>query len=546
MARFSLDSSCWAVFRQRDPMWKLTIEDEEGKKTLLPLVRDEYQVGRDAGNTIRLTERNISRKHATLKKNGGGGWHLVDNTSYNGCYINGARVAGEAKLATADLIQVGDYRIFITSDAPEVEAAPDTTGTPETVPAISLGPEKPNRIVQLAGPEPGKEFPLAPEVSTIGRAEDCTVSINHPSVSRVHAEVRALGAGRYEVLDRGSSNGVRVNGIDLRRALLEGGDLIELGDVKLRFLERGQPTRAGNEISQQIAAVTSQPAASARPPSPAAAGKRWAIVATGAVAIIGVVAFVALRGGGDSGGDAPTAAQPGDDPGTKALDAAKKLAAANDYDGAIAKLATIGDASPARKDPQFAVISGKWADATMKRADASSDAAEKRSLYTKVAQSSSVDADRRKQAAEALAKLDTGGTAVDALPTAATTEKQAAAAPPSATILADPTNPPAATTIDLDVPGKPLTAKKDPKDPKDPPGAATKDPKDKTPDPKDVKTAPTGEVLQSDAETKMRKQLEGRVWGGKATPDEIKMLRAICKHQNDRACADRAGQMLNK
>jgi pSer/pThr/pTyr-binding forkhead associated (FHA) protein len=532
-------------------MWKLTIEDEEGKKTLLPLVRDEYLVGRDAGNTIRLTERNISRKHATLKKNGGGAWHLVDNTSYNGCYVNGQRVAGEAKLANSDLIQVGDYRIFISTDAVEVEAEPDSTGTPETVPAISLAPEKPNRIVQLAGPEPGKEVPLAPEVSTIGRAEECTVSINHPSVSRVHAEIRALGAGRYEVLDRGSSNGVRVNGIDLRRALLEGGDLIELGDVKLRFLEKGQPTRGGTEISQQIAAVTSQPAHSARPPSPAAAGKRWAIVAAGAVAIIGVVAFVALRGGSDKA-DAPTASQSGDDAGAKALEAAKKLAAASDFEGAIAKLATISDASPAKKDPQFAAIFGKWADATMKRAGDSSDAAEKRSLYTKVAQSSNVDADRRKQAAEALAKLDTGGTAIDALPAAATTDKQAAAAPPTPPAGTGDTaagggSPAAATTIDLDVPGKPLAAKKDPKDPA---GAATKDPKDPkdkpTADKGDPKTAPTGEVLQSDAETKMRKQLEGRVWGGKATPDEIKMLRAICKHQNDRACADRAGQMLNK
>ena len=240
-------------------MWKLTIEDDEGKKTLLPLVRDEYQVGRDEGNTIRLTERNISRKHATLKKNGGEAWVIVDRESYNGCYVNGQRVAGETHLVSADLIQVGDYRIFIASDA-IVEDTVDSAGAPQTVPAINLAPEKPDRIVQLAGPEPGKEFPLAPDTSTIGRAEECTVSINHPSVSRVHAEVHALGAGRYEILDRGSSNGVRVNGIDLRRALLEGGDLIELGDVKLRFLEKGQTARAGADISQQIASVTSQPA----------------------------------------------------------------------------------------------------------------------------------------------------------------------------------------------------------------------------------------------------------------------------------------------
>ena len=39
-------------------MWKLTIEDDEGKRTPLPLVRDEYTIGRGEENTVRLTERN--------------------------------------------------------------------------------------------------------------------------------------------------------------------------------------------------------------------------------------------------------------------------------------------------------------------------------------------------------------------------------------------------------------------------------------------------------------------------------------------------------
>ena len=40
-------------------MWKLTIEDDEGKRTPLPLMRDEYSIGRGEENTVRLTERNI-------------------------------------------------------------------------------------------------------------------------------------------------------------------------------------------------------------------------------------------------------------------------------------------------------------------------------------------------------------------------------------------------------------------------------------------------------------------------------------------------------
>ena len=51
-------------------MWKLVIEDDEGKRTVVPLTRDEYSIGRKEGNTIRLTERNVSREHARLVQEG--------------------------------------------------------------------------------------------------------------------------------------------------------------------------------------------------------------------------------------------------------------------------------------------------------------------------------------------------------------------------------------------------------------------------------------------------------------------------------------------
>ena len=61
--------------------WKLTIEDDEGQKALMPLVGNEYTLGRDSQNAVHLPERNISRKHATLKLNGEARWHLVDHDS---------------------------------------------------------------------------------------------------------------------------------------------------------------------------------------------------------------------------------------------------------------------------------------------------------------------------------------------------------------------------------------------------------------------------------------------------------------------------------
>ena len=51
-------------------MYKLVISDDEGKTTVVPLIRDMVSIGRKEGNTIRLTERNVSRFHAQVVREG--------------------------------------------------------------------------------------------------------------------------------------------------------------------------------------------------------------------------------------------------------------------------------------------------------------------------------------------------------------------------------------------------------------------------------------------------------------------------------------------
>src|SRR6185437_11860281 len=188
-------------------MWKLTIEDDEGKQTQLPLAHEEYGVGRDETNSIRLTDRNVSRKHAALRKNGQG-WVLKDNQSYNGTYVNGVRVIGEQGVNNGDVIQLGDYRIELIDEGMATQAG---AALPPAVPPVH---QRPNRLVQVVGPQPGAEFPLDKEHFTIGRSEEATISINHSSVSRVHAELFALGNGRFEIVDKASANGIRINGVE--------------------------------------------------------------------------------------------------------------------------------------------------------------------------------------------------------------------------------------------------------------------------------------------------------------------------------------------
>jgi hypothetical protein len=47
-----------------------------------------------------------------------------------------------------------------------------------------------------------------------------------------------------------------------------------------------------------------------------------------------------------------------------------------------------------------------------------------------------------------------------------------------------------------------------------------------------------------DGEAKARAQIEARVSSGRASADDLKLLRAICKHMGDRGCSDRASALL--
>jgi hypothetical protein len=79
-----------------------------------------------------------------------------------------------------------------------------------------------------------RRVPLADQVITIGRATDATVRVSDTSVSRRHAEIRPTGGG-WTIVDLGSTNGTRVNGVPVTERRLADGDTITVGDATLRF-----------------------------------------------------------------------------------------------------------------------------------------------------------------------------------------------------------------------------------------------------------------------------------------------------------------------
>jgi len=533
-------------------MWKLVIEDDEGKRTVVPLTRDEYTIGRKEGNSIRLTERNVSRDHAKLTKRPGATrekplFTLGDLTSYNGVYVNGLRVADKQELAHGDLIQIGDYRVVLQDEL--ADAAPGTEEEPVSIetddihevstsanavaPAIASPLratnatflEKPNRLVVLAGPNPGEEFPLVGDRMTIGRAEDATVSINHNSVSRLHCEVHALGDARFEIVDKGSSNGVRVNGADLRRGIIEAGDIIELGDVKFKFVGEGQLFRPGTTESQQLAAISARSATAVVQVRGSGKSSLVPAVLIGTVLALGAIGFFVLKPH-ETHVDPPVADPVASAPAvvdTTGADSAmladaRRMCDIGDVDGAHTKASQLASGSPLHTSDDFKYIEVKWTMSTFMQSDAEADPATKAVLLKKLIADPYADPTVKKTATDRLAALD-------AMPSAAHDAGKHGASSASASSGTHSSTTPTMHTVSTTPSDPPTRVIRSA-----PPPAQSVDELASSPNPSDWQKA--------------RDILDPKVFGRRgATAQDMRLLKAICKNQHDQQCVSELAHM---
>ncbi len=93
-------------------------------------------------------------------------------------------------------------------------------------------------------------YPLADETSRIGRALECEIVLDDPSVSRHHATVTLVG-DRPRVEDAGSRHGTTVNGQRIEAAApLKHGDRVGIGGLLLVVQDLRRVERAQRETLQ--------------------------------------------------------------------------------------------------------------------------------------------------------------------------------------------------------------------------------------------------------------------------------------------------------
>ena len=230
-------------------------------------------IGRKDTNDIVLSFRNVSSFHAIVE--------CVDETlfvedlnSTNGTFVNETRISGRVPIKNGDRVKFATYEFlaefqqYVQKPEPSKQIAVDGT--------VFMDEEKVHEIQHILEEEQGnqhskieetgketvlygvkglvqngrlillndkrefeQEYELTEIETSIGRDEINNISINHPSISRVHCFINKKGE-YYEVVDNDSTNGVFVNEKRVKKAILKNGDILKLGDKEFVYIAPGE------------------------------------------------------------------------------------------------------------------------------------------------------------------------------------------------------------------------------------------------------------------------------------------------------------------
>ncbi len=178
-----------------------------------PLDSESVTIGRHPENDIVLHTVGVSKYHAEIRFLPEGPF-ISDSGSTFGIRINQVPVSnGFLKNGYVMTIGIEEIYVSIQNNLLILRKKKDRTLT-ESIPEI-----KDSNTIH------------------IGRDASNDIQLKHPMISRFHSTVSKTDAGRYSIADHGSTNGTYVNGRNIHHALLEDGDIIQIGPY--RFMLEG-------------------------------------------------------------------------------------------------------------------------------------------------------------------------------------------------------------------------------------------------------------------------------------------------------------------
>lgn len=108
-------------------------------------------------------------------------------------------------------------------------------------------------IYIIKGPDDGDSFSIGEDVVTVGRGDDCSITLNDEKTSREHLKISFnKETGEHVAEDLKSTNGSWCNGKSMSSAVpLEHGAEIELGQTVLEYSSRTFPNHEAAKAARQ-------------------------------------------------------------------------------------------------------------------------------------------------------------------------------------------------------------------------------------------------------------------------------------------------------
>jgi predicted component of type VI protein secretion system len=111
------------------------------------------------------------------------------------------------------------------------------------------------KVILVLDNKPLGELSLSAPRITIGRRTTCDVVIDHPAISGTHAVIH-LENNAYFVEDLDSTNGTLVNGVAVKKHVLQHLDVIEVGRHKLYYFDHASSMNARAAMDTTVSYAT--------------------------------------------------------------------------------------------------------------------------------------------------------------------------------------------------------------------------------------------------------------------------------------------------
>ena len=205
-----------------------------GKK--VELWKECTSIGRSRDSDIFLEDIAVHRKQASILYVDTG-YVLRDDHGSGDSFVNGKPVT-EQPLNNGDQLLFGNTPMtFFANEGTRPFQLPSSRGR-ELLIGKTPDPQA-AAVARLYRSHPRRggtasSIDLLPEM-TIGRSRECDVFLEDLAVSRVHATIRELPDGTFEMVDNHSATGTFVNGKATARCVLHHGDVIQIGANQFTF-----------------------------------------------------------------------------------------------------------------------------------------------------------------------------------------------------------------------------------------------------------------------------------------------------------------------